>query len=90
MCAYGRALLDILFTKEQQAASVVLRTPKSSKPPLPPNEVKLLFGMYASSYNSTSQLFSHLDCVKERYPEYDHKALMATLGQKCRDVMRKE
>ena len=44
MRAYGRSLLDILFTKEQQGASVVLKTPKSTKPPLPPQQVQLLFG----------------------------------------------
>ena len=43
MCAYGRALLDVLFSKEQ-ARSVLVKTPKSSKPPLAPQRVQLLFG----------------------------------------------
>lgn len=32
MCTYGWNLLDSLFTKEEQAGSVVIRTKKSSKP----------------------------------------------------------
>ena len=44
MCAYGRALLDVLFTKEEQAISTVLRSKKSDKPPLAPERVQILFG----------------------------------------------
>ena len=44
MCAYGRALLDFLFTKHEQASSVIIRTPKSNKPPLDIGKVQKLFG----------------------------------------------
>ncbi len=42
--AYGRNLLDILFTKEEQKHSVVLATKKSPKPPLDRERVERLFG----------------------------------------------
>lgn len=42
--AYGRSLLDLLFTKAEQAISVVLPTKKSNKQPLSPQRVQLLFG----------------------------------------------
>lgn len=43
--AYGRALLDHLFSKQEQKASVVLKTKKSEKPPLSPRRVEKMFGM---------------------------------------------
>ena len=42
--AYGRCVLDMLFTRAEQAASVILPTKKSSKPPLSPTRVRKLFG----------------------------------------------
>ena len=42
--AYGRNLLDILFTKSEQARSVVVPIKKSDKPPLSPPRVQILFG----------------------------------------------
>lgn len=42
-CAYGRVLLDALFTKEEQSKSVVLRTKKSIKPSLCPIRVEKMF-----------------------------------------------
>ena len=44
MTAYGRSLLDVLFSKEEQGSSVVLKTKKSIKPPLSPRRVQKLFG----------------------------------------------
>ena len=38
--AYGRALLDQLFTKEEQKQSIVLKSKKSVKPPLSPKRVE--------------------------------------------------
>ncbi len=32
--------------------------------------------------------FVLLDCVQKRYPDHDHRKLMATLSQKCRDAGR--
>ena len=43
--AYGRSLLDVIFTKEEQGQSVVMKSSKSIKPPLSPKRVQLLFGM---------------------------------------------
>ena len=51
MCAYGRALLDVLFTKEEQAKSTVLRSKKSDKPPLAPERVQILFGKNSLKLN---------------------------------------
>lgn len=42
--AYGRSVLEILFTKEELAKSVVLKSKKSGKPPLSPPRVQKLFG----------------------------------------------
>lgn len=42
--AYGRTLLDLLFTKEEQKKSVVLKTKKSTKPPLEQERVETMFG----------------------------------------------
>ena len=42
--AYGRALLDLLFTKHEQKASVVLKSKKSSRPALDPARVEKMFG----------------------------------------------
>lgn len=42
--AYGRSLLDVLFPKEEQKISVVLKTKKSEKPPLSPRRIQKLFG----------------------------------------------
>ena len=44
--AYARALLDVLFTKEEQRSSIVLESKKSTKPALDKNRVKLLFGKH--------------------------------------------
>ena len=43
-CAYGPALLDQPFTKEEQKKSTVLKSKKSSKPPLSPKRVEKIFG----------------------------------------------
>ena len=42
--AYGRALLDTLFTKAEQKAHVLFKTSKSNKPPLDRAQVELMFG----------------------------------------------
>ena len=39
-----KGLLDVLFTKEKQAKSVVLKRKKIDKPPLAPERVQILFG----------------------------------------------
>lgn len=58
ICAYGRCLLDVLFTREEQAVSVVKKTNKSKKPPLSPSRVQKLFGklimsLFLCSYRDT-------------------------------------
>lgn len=45
--SYGRSLLDLLFTKEEQKSSVVFKTKKSEKPPLSPRRVEKMFGEYS-------------------------------------------
>ena len=42
--AYSHALLDSLFTKYEQKASVVLKSKKMTKPPLDPACVEKMFG----------------------------------------------
>jgi hypothetical protein len=45
--SYARSILDLLFTKEEQKASVVFKTKKSEKPPLSPRRVEKMFGKYS-------------------------------------------
>ena len=42
--AYGRALLDLLFTKQEQKSSIVMKSKKNSKPPLDQARVEKMFG----------------------------------------------
>ncbi len=44
--AYGRNMLEVLFSKEELAKSVVVKSKKSEKPPLSPKRVQVLFGMF--------------------------------------------
>ena len=44
MTAYGRSLLDVQFSKEEQGSSVVLKTKISIKPPPSPRRVQKIFG----------------------------------------------
>ena len=45
MCAYGRALLHVLYTKEEQAKSIVLKSKKVINLHLHrPERVQILFG----------------------------------------------
>lgn len=44
--SYGRSLLDLLFSKEEQKGSVIFKTKKSEKPPLSPRRVEKMFGKY--------------------------------------------
>ena len=53
--AYGRALLDQLFTKEEQKQSIVLKSKKSVKPPLSPKRVEKMFGKYI--YTSSNDYY---------------------------------
>ena len=41
--SYGRQLLDVLFTKEEQMTSLVFKSRRSTKPPLEEDRVELLF-----------------------------------------------
>ena len=40
--AYGRALLDILFTKQEQRTSILIESKKSNKGPLDKERVKII------------------------------------------------
>ena len=46
--AYGQALLDLLFTKQEQKTSIVMKSKKSNKPPLDPARVEKMFGKISS------------------------------------------
>ncbi len=39
-------MLEVLFSKEELAKSVVVKSKKSEKPPLSPKRVQVLFGMF--------------------------------------------
>ena len=90
--AYGRALMDLLFTKHEQKASVVLKSKKTTKPPLDPARVEQMFGKIVPSYmlgivcyNILLSIF--IECINRRYGNlYDHQDLMSSLNQKCRDA----
>ena len=55
---YGRSILDVLFTKEELGRSVVMKTKKSEKPPLPPEKIQLLFGKKSSIAYCRSDWFT--------------------------------
>ena len=90
--AYGISLLDVIFTKEEQAKLVVFPTKKTTA-----NNLSLL---HVSSYYLVTLLYIQyvratiiyicfvLDCMNIKYKDYDHKPLKTTLGQKCRDAHR--
>ena len=87
--AYGRALLDLLFTKHEQKASVVLKSKKTTKPPLDPARVEKMFGkIVCHVYEYIFYVyFVSVECINRRYGNsYNHTDLMATLNQKCRDA----
>ncbi len=45
--AYGRNLLEVLFSKEELARSVIIKSVKSKKPALDQERIQLAFGMSA-------------------------------------------
>lgn len=55
--AYGRNLLDVLFTKSEQKNGILLQSKKSSKPALDPERVQLLFGMFFKSLCKNLRFF---------------------------------
>ena len=63
-------------------SSVVLKTKKEVQNPHPPSPVttqgKIIMHYYEYCYNYC--LFLLLDCVRIKYPKYDHKPLKASLG----------
>ena len=44
--AYGRSILEALFTKDDLSKSDVVQSPKSKKPPLDKANVELMFGRW--------------------------------------------
>lgn len=52
--AYGRNLLDVLFTKSEQKNGILLQ---SKKPALDPERVQLLFGMFFKSLCKNLRFF---------------------------------
>ena len=79
-------MLDVLFTKHEQKASVVLKSKKTAKPPLDQARVELMFG----KINCPAMLVADrtfLECINRRYGKsYDNQDLMSSLNQKCRDA----
>ena len=69
-----------------------MQTSKSTKPPLSPRRVQLIFGKFLNIVHKHDKydLLSFVDCVEKRYKEHDHRALMSTLSQKCRDAGRSD
>ncbi len=100
--AYGRRLLDVLFTKIEQRASILLTFKKTNKPALDQQRVHKLFGEFCSFFSvffpgtawkwlfkaaATQYVTSVTGCMDRRYHGgYDHKTLVASLNQKCRDA----
>ena len=84
--AYARALLDALFTKQEQRSSIVLESNKTLKPPLDKTRVQLLFSKCTYDYIFTINIID-TECVKKKYGnDYKHSQLLQTLNQKCRDA----
>ena len=90
--AYGRSLLEVIFSKEELSKSVIFKTKKSNKPPLRSEGVQLMFGKLVwLRYQAESYILIYVlsDCIDRRYKEkYEYSKMLVTLGQKCRDCGR--
>ena len=67
---------------------MVIKTPKRDNPPLPPSCIQKLFGELSlyNVYLFEDVICFNIDYMNIKYPNYDHKSLMATLGQKHWDA----
>lgn len=86
--AYGRILLDILFTRQELKESILFKHFKSAKPPLDRQRVDLLFSKFTcrtSEYKLLLFFYNFVECVRNRFPELNEKELVRNLNQKCRD-----
>ena len=70
---FGLMLLNMLFTKEELARSLIYKSPKSTKAGLDEARVAQLMTLISKRFKST---------------EYDMQDLLAKLNQKCRDAER--
>ncbi len=64
--AYGRRLLDVLFTKSEQRASILLTSKKTNKPPLDQQRVHKLFGEFCSFSQCFSLALHESGCSKQQ------------------------
>ncbi len=68
--AYALQLMDVYFTKEELAKSLVFKSKKSSKPPLDPKKVEQILKLIVKRFGDKS---------------WDMKTLTLKMNQKCRD-----
>ncbi len=69
--SFGLQLMEVIFTKEEMANSLLFKSKKSSKPGLPPEKVSKFLSLLDKRYGSDS---------------WDVKVLTSKVNQKCRDV----
>lgn len=72
---FGFQLLDMLFTREELAKSLLYKTKKSDKPALDAAKVERLIFLVNKRYKSKD--------------DWDENALVKKLNQKCRDSVQK-
>lgn len=68
--SYALTVLDTLFSKDELGASLMFKSPKSTKPALDEKRVKQLLTLMQKRYKPH---------------EYDIKVLISKINQKCRD-----
>ena len=68
--AFALQLMDVLFTKEELASSLIFQSKKSDKPALHPQRVQQLLNFVDNRYADN----------------WDLKTLTAKANQKCRDL----
>ena len=76
--AYGLALLDVFFTKQELKRSLLVKSKISNKPALDTTKVNKIFKMIEEKYGHT----------KEYKRNWNPKAFIRAANQKCRDAMK--
>lgn len=76
--AYGLQLMDVLFTKEELAGSLMFESGKSNRSPLDKERVNRLFKMIEEKYKDD----------RTYKKEWDMKVFVSKANQKCRDAQR--
>ena len=82
--AYGRALLDLLFTKHEQKALVIFESKTTSKQPLDPAQVEKIFG--ENSQSLYVSLIIYYVCYFSKDRQTKQKKIYCTLKTRLATV----